>query len=355
MRHINTFAIRKVLNIDTKEFEYELEGLINSLQTSPELKDLESSINCLTLMKRSSYGYCMKHASTYCYTARLIYNLESMLIRYMSTSGINVQLDIIMLNNILNKAAGLNYYTPPTEIAIGGQKIMVQIGSEYFHHLLHVNYTEEEIETMKRNLADPVSCGLKSITSEKVINAIKSEVDKFQYINNENIIKAGSFKKLLHTLTYTQNSLHKLFVEKMADELVEVRNSIAHTGRMDLRGKTLENVISSAFFFLAVAAKCSKKPKRRFLKAIACYITNPLITFTAIAPHLKILIYVCVALILIWILSPTPKPQRISYSYAEYCEKQEELFEAFAKKDTETVLKIHKETNIIAETLEAIE
>lgn len=355
MSHINTFAIRKVLDIDTKEFEYELEGLIHSLQTSPELKDLEATANCLTLMKRISYHYCMGHASAYCHTSRLIYNLEPLLIRYMSKSDNPVKVGIIKLNNILNKAAGLNYYDPPTDIAIGGEEIMVHIGSKYFHHLLHVNYTEDDIKTMKRNLAAPVSCGLKSITSEKVINAIKSEVDKFHYKDNEQIIKAGSFRKLLHTLNKTQNSLPNQFAEQRADVLAKVRNSIAHTGNMDLKGTSLINVISSASLYLNTASKRRIKPKMRFLNAIRNYITCPFLAFLEIAEHFKILIHICVILILIWILSPTPMPQRIHYSYVSFCDKQEELFEAFAKKDAETVLKIHKETNIIMETLDAIE
>ena len=93
----------------------------------------------------------------------------------------------------------------------------------------------------------------------------------------------------------------------------------------------------------------------RFLKAIKTYICSPFLAFQEIAEHFKILIHICVILILIWILSPTPMPQRIHYSDVSFCDKQEELFEAFAKKDAETVLKIHKETKIIMETLEAIE
>ena len=355
MSQINTYAIRKVLYVDTKEFEYELEGLIHSLQTSPELKDLQATANCLSLMKRISYHYCMGHTSAYCYTSRLIYNLEPLMIRYMSKSDNPINVDIIKLNNILNKAAGLSYYTPPTEIAIGEQEIKVHIGSAYFYHLLHVNYTKDQIEMMKSNLASPADCGLKHFASEKVINAIKSEVGKFHYKDNEQIIKAGSFRKLLHTLINRQNSLPNLFAEQMADNLAKVRNSIAHTGHMDLSGTNLNNAITNAFTYLNTAAKCRVKPKMRLLKAIRHYITNPFTAFLEIAEHFTILIYICVVLILIWILSPTPMPQRIHYLDVSFCDKQEELFEAFAKKDAETVLKIHKETNIIMETLEAIE
>ena len=123
---------------------------------------------------------------------------------------------------------------------------------------------------------------------------------------------------------------------------------------MDLKGTSLINVISSASLYLNTASKRRIKPKMRFLNAIRNYITNPFLAFLEIAEHFKILIHICVILILIWILSPTPMPQRIHYLDVSFCDKQEELFEAFAKKDAETVLKIHKETNIIMETLEAI-
>ena len=356
MKHINHFAICNTLNFLSRDSESKMEGLICLLETSPELKDLLSVKNCLDVMRRICYEYGMNHASTYTITARLLFNLESLMMRLMSRSENPVRIECQKLNNILDKAAEFHHHRPRIEVAIGESAPMIGIGSRYFLYFLHMNYTEQEIANIKKNLASPDSCGLNFIASTQEINAIKKEMDNFQYIDiDPGIREAGSFRKLIYYLSREKNLTRRnIILEKPADILINVRNSVSHTGNMDLCGTSLLKVLEYTFLFMEKAADCSRKPKRRFVKAITFCAFNPFGGFKMLFPYLQILLYICIALIVLWTFSP-PKPQEMNCNYVSYVDKLEELFEAFAKRDTVTAVKIHKETKIILETLEAIE
>lgn len=356
MTHINTFGICRALNIDTKEYEDKIEGLRYRLETSHDLNVLASVKNCLTVMKRIGSGYGLRRTSTYYSASRLLFNLESLLIRLMCSTTDSVEIDIIRLQNILNRAAELNYFENTADIAIGHRPIMVGIGSSYFYHLLHMNYTEVEITKMKQNLSRPDS-RLRSLASETEINAILNKLNRFIYHDvHESIREKGSFYKLLKTLTlYKSGTYASKELDPLVSKLTKARNATSHTGKIVLDATNMAEILKAAFTFLAIAAACNKRPNLRAINRITFGLLNPMEGFDLLMPYIRILFYVFVVLILIWTFAPMPKPQRMTYGIICSGGKLEELYEAFAKKDTDAALRIHEEGKIIGETLEAIE
>ena len=350
---INSFGLCLTLQMDYKIYEKLVEGLIWRLQSESQFKDLQATQNCLSLMKRIGNGYGRASAMTYFSSARLLYNMEVLMARLMSGTCRGIYIELAKLKNLLYKAAGKTYHEKSAKVAIGMGKISVGVGSRYFTHLLHMDFTEEEIEKMKQNIANPNFCGLGAMASVNELQAIADELRKYQpRAISETLRKAGSFNKLICSLIYeVSGSYENAELRKSSNKLIKARNAVSHKGKIILDGDKIEAVLKEAFTYLAIAANHKMRPKSRFLKVVKYCVTNPI---NGISFCLPTLTATYIILILVWFFVPMPKPQRMIYSPLEISGETEELFEAFAKQDTTTVLDIYEKTNIIIETTEAI-
>lgn len=352
---INSFGICLALDMEPKIYERWIEGLIQRLQTDPEFKDLPATQNCLSLMQKIGNGYGRTSVQTYISSARLIYNLEALMTRFMSGTEGDIYIEIDRLKSILHEGAERPYKEEVGEPAIDQEKIKVRVGSRYFRHLLHVDFSEKEIEKI-RDKVERASIGLYKFSTEVSMMdacAIICELKEHQprYIS-EDVWKAGSFKKLVcslnheYTGSYEPQNLRKTYMA-----LTEARNSISHNGTILLDEDKLEEVLQGAFYYLALAAGHKEKPKFRFLNVIKYCITNP---FDGIRYCMPGLIATLIILILTWAFAPMPKPERMIHPTPAIGGQMVRLFEAFAKQDTTTVLDIYDKANIIIETTEAI-
>lgn len=352
---INSFGLCLALDMNHKIYEKRIEGLIERLQTDPEFKDLPATQNCLSLMKRIGNGYGRTSALTYFYSARLLYNLEALMTRFMSETEGDIYIEIDRLKSILYEGAEKPYTEKVGEPAIDQEKIKVRVGSRYFSHLLHADFTEKEIAKI-RDKVELAAVGLpkfKAKLSMMDASAIICELNEYQPREiSDDLRQAGSFKKLICSLNYEcTGSYEPHELRKTYDPLIKARNSISHKGTILLDGDKLENILKPAFTYLALAANHTAKPKFRFLNVIKYCITNPIDGIRYCLPGLMAILII---LLLTWAFAPMPKPQRMTYPLEGVGGQMERLFEGFARQDTTTVLDIYDKANIIIETTEAI-
>lgn len=382
MKKINSYGLCAALDIEPKIFEEYIEGLIERLQTQPQFRNLPAAKNCLELMKVLDNGYGLRQNDTYLAASRLLFNMEPLLIRLMGLPNYfpedPVTIDPVRLKNILDWAAGYNYYERPAQDTIGKNNTEIAIDSDYFSHLIEMYYDDKIIE-MIGTLTQSLRTGaFPPMASSKEISRITKvlQTDHIVHIDRPaKYQKEGSaFKKLILSICHkyagyeeaNERDEHGMFVidtdkaalqshlKHLARLVCEARNRIAHEGQIIMDNTKIKDALKPAFIFLSLASGQQKKPLDRTRNRISYCALNPIHALGLAIPFIRIAVIVIAALCVLWCATPVPQVQRMTYDHIQSGGAMERLFEAFAKQDTTAALKIHKDANIIRETTEAI-